>query len=876
MEPNDLSADAAKTFRVHLLDMGARKYGDCIVCEIGQKRILIDGGHLGDQNRSDPKYPSIPEQLEEILGQPSPWRFDLLIVTHAHVDHIGCLPKLVSAGRLTADWALAADEELGWGEVEGADAPVLADAPEPVRQAFALLREEPPSFGSREEMEAFASDAFKMRSSYTAMLAKLATDGCKVVRYGKDDPATLLEAFQATGLEILGPTQEHLLTCARRIATLGRDAVDAVSDRLEEDVSFDLGAFYREARRGPGSVNADSGSFDLGNAINDQSLVLSFQSAGRKVLLTADMQLADPLVTGLEEAMDALRQRIAAAGPFDLVKLPHHGARNAVDPGVLTETGSALFMISGGYGSSKHPHPSTLDTLQAATGIAWYRTDRNGLISVDLAKADLEIEWVRGEENEPGKNQDARDFLDEPEPGEPETEAPPSPQPERALAASTAITRSSVATPAGDVVEVLARVPHRHTKVVITIEVEPLEESAAAAPQAPSSGAGKTARTSPRPSRDVSAPFRIGGDRELPPLLFATDPDALRDNVGREEAATICKALEHSGHAVVFDRFRKMSSSQAGVQIRNALDSAMVKGIVLVGGYDVISPDSVDVLSAAHRRAVDPRYDQDRFLVWSDDFYGDLDDDDFPELPVSRVPDGRSAQLLQTALTAPLVKTPQSRAGLRNLKRPFAQDIFSALPGAAPLLVSHPASPDSIEQEYFAADAIYIMLHGRASNARTFLGETDAEEPVDAFDRRNVRPCPGAVVFTGCCWGALVVETTAWMHDPREGFAPRSQEASLALGFLNAGANAFVGCTGVHYSPRLAPYNYASGPMHQAFWKHFASEGLQPAAALLEAKRTYRKGMPYPNPIPGEDPGAAAAAVEKKLLAQFTCLGLGW
>lgn len=868
MEPPTASSDSGRVFQVHFLDMGAKKYGDCIVCLAGRKRILIDGGHLGDQRRSHPSYPSIPEQLEEILGQPAPWRFDLLVVTHCHVDHIGCLPNLVSAGSVTAQWALVADEDLGWGDVEGGDAPALADAPEPVRQIFALLREERPSFATREEMEAFASDAARMRTSYRNMLETLGRDGTRVVRYGRDDPAALLRAFRSTGLKILGPDREHLLTCAHQIAALGRDAVDAISVRVDQDAPQDLVRLYRELRQGP-ATGADSGDFDLGNAINDQSIVLSFKVGDRKVLLTGDMQLADPLVPGLEDAMAALRRTIAGNGPYDLVKLPHHGARNAVDAGVLTETRAPLLAISGGYGSSKHPHARTLDVLKAAEGVAWYRTDRNGLISVDLATEDLEVGWVRGEENEGGQNEDARDFLEEPEPEEP----------------AASVTRSVVATPDGEVVEVLARIPHRRTKVVITIEVEPSGEPEApvrrtaaeavrvqsgrpSAPSVPALGAGGPA---------AAPALRVGGGRQLPPLLFATDPDALADNIGREEAGAVRQMLETSGHAVVLDSFRKMSSRRAGVQIRNALSAnPEVQGIVLVGGYDVIPPDSVDVLSATHRRSVDPRYDQDRFLVWSDDFYGDLDDDDFPELPVSRVPDGRTAQLLQTALAASRVELPRRRAGLRNLKRPFAQEIFDSLPGDAALLVSHPASPDSIEQEYLAADAIYLMLHGRATNARTFLGETDTEEMFEAIDRRNLRPCPGAVVFTGCCWGALTVETTAWTHDPRDGFAPRSPEASLALGFLAAGANAFVGCTGVHYSPRIAPYKYASGPLHHAFWRHVLVEGLRPASALLEAKRTYRKGMPYPNPIPGEDPGAAAAAVEKKLLAQLTCLGLGW
>jgi beta-lactamase superfamily II metal-dependent hydrolase len=95
------------------------------------------------------------------------------------------------------------------------------------------------------------------------------------------------------------------------------------------------------------------------------------------------MQLADPGLQSVEELMKALRGTIAQV-PYDLVKLPHHGARNAVDAELLAETRANLFLISGGIGSSKHPHPETLATLAEAEGIAWYRTDRNGLVSVDL------------------------------------------------------------------------------------------------------------------------------------------------------------------------------------------------------------------------------------------------------------------------------------------------------------------------------------------------------------------------------------------------------------------------------------------------------------------------------------------------------------
>ena len=33
---------------IHLLDVGTREYGDCIIVHNDKKRILIDGAHKGD------------------------------------------------------------------------------------------------------------------------------------------------------------------------------------------------------------------------------------------------------------------------------------------------------------------------------------------------------------------------------------------------------------------------------------------------------------------------------------------------------------------------------------------------------------------------------------------------------------------------------------------------------------------------------------------------------------------------------------------------------------------------------------------------------------------------------------------------------------
>src|SRR5512134_1956583 len=84
---------------IHLLDMGPEKYGDCVLSLLGGKAILIDGAHPGDIRGRD-GFPSIPDQLAKLLGPP-PFQLDLLVVSHAHSDHVGCLPEMVDRGLLT-------------------------------------------------------------------------------------------------------------------------------------------------------------------------------------------------------------------------------------------------------------------------------------------------------------------------------------------------------------------------------------------------------------------------------------------------------------------------------------------------------------------------------------------------------------------------------------------------------------------------------------------------------------------------------------------------------------------------------------------------------------------------------------------------------
>ncbi len=168
---------------------------------------------------------------------------------------------------------------------------------------------------------------------------------------------------------------------------------------------------------------------------------------------------------------------------------------------------------------------------------------------------------------------------------------------------------------------------------------------------------------------------------------------------------------------------------------------------------------------------------------------------------------------------------------------------------------------------------VYLMLHGSASDGTFFCGELDIDDDtqIPAMNLRSLPSrCLGSVVFAGCCWGALTLDRTALQSELAGTPKMRTGADSLALAFLQRGARAFIGCTGTHYSPLVAPFDFAGGPMHSAFWQSIRQPGMPPALALHEARISYLNGIPH------GQAELSAQAVEHKTFHQFMCLGLGW
>lgn len=823
--------------RVHLLDVGTQKYGDCVLCELDGETVLIDGAHSGDTEH-------IASQVSGILNEPN--AISLLIVTHAHADHIGCIPSLVANGDIEVEWALVPDPDLGFGRTT--DSPFTPPDAENAldRRARILaraLREEDRSDVPDDELRAFLDSLDNQEADYRAFIRTLRERGANVVLYGNDDPEELIARFSTIGLQIIGPNQEQVESAAEHIRAAVDFTTQVSADFLAADADTDLTSAYRALA----GTLTDQGKSRPGAAINMTSIVTMFEVGGRKFLFGGDMEFEKPeprtdeIVAGVEE----MRQTIRDLAPFDFYKLCHHGSWNGFGTDILSDLGTTRNLgICTGEESPSHPAKKTLDLLRRnEDDLRWARTDRNGRTTFSFGQK-VHITPSRGTLNNSEPNR--RDTG-----GGAGGAVVPAPATATIRSSAESQSRQETTTALDDSVEVCARIPHAKTRVTITIDVEPGSGGNGHSPK------GTQAKSGERPALDVGDNVRG--------LLFVTSRDALFEHIGPTAREAI--DMLRSRGATVIDSLPGglTHASEVVPVVRAELTRTRAKGVVILGGYDVVPSQSLDALPAELRRTMNGSGDPDNFIVWSDDVYGDYAGDSLPDVPVSRIPDGRSARLVASALS-PAPRATGSCA-VRNSARPFADRIYTALPNARPMLRSEPATfanpTYSLDTDY-----VYLMLHGEYSDGSRFWGE-ETDDDIEAVNISNIPSPTGAVVFTGCCWGGLTVDKPAGRLIPGQSLGVKTPDSSIALAFLERGARAFVGCTGAHYSPLDDPYDYFGAPMHQAFWSEVLAE-IPPAQALFNAKAAYARGMPH-----GQT-STAGRAIEFKIFRQFTCLGLGW
>jgi len=880
---SDARPAAAGDGKYYLLDMGGEQYGDSILCVFGDKTVLIDAGHPSDFDGQE-GYDSIPDQIAAILGSGPPFDITLLVVTHAHNDHIGCLPKMIDADMIKPKYALVADPDLGFppgyrDAIDGVEA-LDNETAVAVQRAVAALSEEDHSFLSDAELASFLDATSTLGMRYRSMLAKLGRSGTKILKWGVDDPtklAPIYEALAGTGFDVIGPSVPHLEICRDQTIAYSKNSRDALLDGIEEskargqDVTFSSVSLYRAAVEPGASTDVLLDRKGQGSSINCQSIVLKFGEGDRKVLLAADMQFHDPEVDGLDEEMADLRSKVVAAGPYKFIKTTHHTSYNGIDPELWNELGKPPLVVhSGGLRDDKHPEPGALNAFKELTRqITFARTDHNGKISVDPRRDDRDaITISRGRYNDftPNPKPRARDIA-------------------QSIAANSPPTISGVrqfvvegeysGTTAGEpsfVDIVMVRIPYQDGSVSIDgrkIEISGRGKQYFGYPrreaQSKQRPPDNKKAQQPEPDQPTAAGHKLGGGRDLSNLLFVTDTAKLARNIGKDEAARALRMISDGAECFKIDGIEQPETA-----VRQRLTQGAHKGVVIVGGYDVVPSQRVDVLDAALRAQIPPRAiieDRDEFIVWSDDVWGDIDGKGMPDLPVSRIPDARFPNLLFKALSADKPPTTRGRFGIRNTVRPFAIPIFETLPGEEPLFECAPMQYNTLPAGATERPYLYFMLHGLDSDGSRFWGDRPPRGVLEAINTASLPTKGLGVALAGCCWGALTVDQRA--RDRSGILSPKAPESSMALSTLLGGANAFVGCTGVHYSPGEEG-DFFGGPMHLAFWQEVVQRNRTPAEALFEARRRFLIEMPHNRVIPLE------IGIERKMYKQFTCLGLGW
>lgn len=867
--PSNDSSDAAVRGEYHFLDVGDERYGECILVVFGNVRILIDGSHRADIKSRNGR-PSIPNQLAEILDEPAPHKISLIIVTHGHADHIGCLPELLSNGIIEPEWALITDPKLGFGRTLDDDSDVANLANDPRARLAAAWREEDASDLDDAALSEFLDTVSSVEPRYAEFVENLQNAGVNVVPYrGKLTLPTKLEKLlKPTGATLLGPSENQLVLCAQQIETTNEDAAVLADALLRADASIDGVGLYRSAVANLAKLS-DSSRNPRGSGMNCQSITLAFGPKNARVLLAGDMQFTAPGVKGIDDEMQALRERAIAAGPYIVFKTTHHTSDNGQDDELLTELGDPPIIVhSGGRNDSGHPDKEVLEFLRARRAdIKFVRTDRNGRVTV---RPHLDVEEAietTGRVNNFTVNPKGSD--------EPRVEAAAAAAPVQAVAQGAGPQIVIVNLPPG---------PIDMTVAGVDIVVRPTPSGPRAATSA-SLGRGATSggagalptidRSNLRRPVVPSGSVTLGGGRKLPDLLFVTNKKRLENGIGKTETGIALDAVLAAKQKVVEVGDDAADAAQA-VSSLLAKDPSR-KGVVILGGYDVVPCQIVDVLEPAVRRSLGADIgdvDEDHFIVWSDEAYGDIDGDLIGELPVSRIPDARDARMFHRALSSRGVDPSKlQRFGVRNFARPFAADIWPTLAGNKTLNVSESfLHTDANPQDLEAAQLHYLMLHGSWRDGWMFLGETKTRSYTDAFFATAVPQQFDGLAFSGCCWGALTVSQRARDAGATQ-IAPRVVERSIALSYLNAGGSAFVGCTGAHYSgPDTDPdVNYASR-MHGAFWKALPQAKYSAAEALQSARTEYSKDIA----ARAGDMESLDLARRLKNRAQFTCLGLGW
>ncbi len=296
-------------------------FGDAILVEVpdgGQKRfILIDVGNVlaGEGGKDSPLLDALSDVAERTSG-----RVDLYVMTHEHLDHVQGLRYAADNGvTLRADhvWMTASAAPDYYDTHENARKKKL-DLMEAVHAFAAVLGAEqvPPSLAAIFAMNLKTDDYVEHIRSQLAAEAN--------VHYvHREQPLDGLHAFTEATFRLLAPEEDTSAYYGSRHAHLAQPAAAAASGAKSRPIPLpgvDAGAFYQLIDR------MNTGLLDsllaIDKAANDTSIVFEMSWRGRRLLFPGDA----------EQGSWRMMADKTDLQPVDLLKVGHHGSRNATPP----------------------------------------------------------------------------------------------------------------------------------------------------------------------------------------------------------------------------------------------------------------------------------------------------------------------------------------------------------------------------------------------------------------------------------------------------------------------------------------------------------------------------------------------------------------
>lgn len=360
----------------------------------------------------------------------------------------------------------------------------------------------------------------------------------------------------------------------------------------------------------------------------------------------------------------------------------------------------------------------------------------------------------------------------------------------------------------------------------------------------------------------------------MPTYLVLTHKGRLSTAVGVADAWEEIEGLldDHYGHDnyAVLDYEESLGASTSINQYRDLLlDEIRERGwpqyIIIMGGPDVVPFGTVTNPCAG-------LVESDTDTVFTDNWYADLDSDGafLPDVPVTRVPDGKSLDLIRAIFQANERPLPSGNNEVFSYGQPlrkFAETLVTYVLqgntghpdwGTVPVW-SSPTTSAGVDVTLVDAMYTYFILHGSRVNTSRWSGEDPA---VACLERDEDDRCTGyaagryptafevsqadsrGLVISAACYGAYINEG-------------QTASNSIALSFLQNGAFGFVGSTAITYSNRpideqrdicnaqgeCLPVTIVGTPMsrgHQqidwGIFKRVSRERMHPADAYLAAK----------------------------------------